>query len=188
MIRDLPYFPGINPMLISRVWVTEAYWEHDIFHGRDAYHAERYWVWWGKPHRPHGRWFVSAKVHVRLVGKEYPMVRKARNNAEAYRIRDEIIGAIHQVGDPERIVAAAVVWGGVIYSLPRPARHHDVMQRIPKLGPNVQPEVDLQPANQGFITSSGRYVDRGEAAVLAIQAGQIERPRWGEMLYSEEVW
>lgn len=39
---------------------------------------------------------------------------------------------------------------------------------------------------QGFMTSYGRFVDRHEAAKIAYEAGQIEKPL--EVLFSEDVF
>lgn len=41
---------------------------------------------------------------------------------------------------------------------------------------------------QGFITSSGRFVDRKEAAQIALRSGQIERLKFGNELYSEDLY
>lgn len=40
--------------------------------------------------------------------------------------------------------------------------------------------------DQGFITSEGRYVQRGEAAKIAIAAGQIDKDE--KFLFSEMLW
>jgi hypothetical protein len=39
---------------------------------------------------------------------------------------------------------------------------------------------------QGFITNEGRYVQRGEAAKIALSAGQIDFPT--TLLFSENLW
>jgi hypothetical protein len=53
----------------------------------------------------------------------------------------------------ERIVAVALHMGGVIFSLPSPARHHSIMHNISNnLGLN---SLDCY---QGFLTSTGRFV------------------------------
>lgn len=41
---------------------------------------------------------------------------------------------------------------------------------------------------QGFMTSLGRFVDRKEAAIIAIQCGQIEKLEYGTELYSEDIF
>lgn len=40
---------------------------------------------------------------------------------------------------------------------------------------------------QGFLTSTGRFVDRVEAKKIAIEAGQIKESQFSQ-LYSEDVW
>ena len=46
-------------------------------------------------------------------------------------------------------------------------RHHDILYRF-------QGEVSKNPKDQGFYTSEGRFVDREEAAYIALLAGQID--------------
>jgi len=41
-------------------------------------------------------------------------------------------------------------------------------------------------ANQGFVTSTGRYVDRHEGAKLAYAAGQVDK--LASHLFSEDLW
>lgn len=41
---------------------------------------------------------------------------------------------------------------------------------------------------QGFITSSGRFVDREEAAQIALHSGQIKELKFGSELYSEDLY
>lgn len=41
---------------------------------------------------------------------------------------------------------------------------------------------------QGFLTSLGRFVDRKEAAIIAIECGQIKELNWGSSLYSEDIF
>lgn len=88
---------------------------------------------------------------------------------------------------PPRVVAAAVRYRGEVYSLPPPARHHDVIALIcARHGlDGYQPSQD----DRGFLLSDGRYARRRAAAVVAVRAGQCERvahPRHG--LFSEDLW
>ena len=46
-------------------------------------------------------------------------------------------------------------------------RHHDIIRRF-------QHEISRNPNDQGFFTSKGRFVDRKEAAHIALLAGQID--------------
>ena len=84
----------------------------------------------------------------------------------------------------ETIVAAAVRYEGIVYSLPPPARHSDVFRLMVDL-PGESTALD----NQGFVTSVGRFVDRREAAVVARAALQLIRePTPTYLLTSEDVW
>lgn len=79
----------------------------------------------------------------------------------------------------EKIACAAIQRLGLIYSLPKPYRHSDILISMP-----------VQGGEQGFITSTGRFVLRDEAYELALNAGQTPSkggllPYW---LYSEDLW
>ncbi len=67
---------------------------------------------------------------------------------------------------------------------PKPARHHHILHQI--FGARAQDK------GQGFVTSTGRYVDRAEAWLIAAAAGQLlpHAPTDGRggRLYSEDVW
>lgn len=51
---------------------------------------------------------------------------------------------------------------------------------------DLQLEMSQREEDQGFVTSTGRYVSREEAQKIAIAAGQVA-PTLGN-LYSEELW
>lgn len=104
---------------------------------------------------------------------------------------------------PETIVAAAIrvpvperyraqMWRGrrsypdrLIVSAPPPARHSTLMHPM-------HPHFGSAPdADQGFLTSTGRYVGRKEALQIARAAGQplIDHPgRHPSRLFSEDLW
>ncbi|RUV69696.1 MAG: hypothetical protein EOR26_05215 [Mesorhizobium sp.] len=84
---------------------------------------------------------------------------------------------------PERIVAVAVRFKGLTVTLPAPARHGDVLHPLHDFTGCV-----LGGEDQGFLTSTGRFVDRKHAVDIARAAGQIETPRWPPDLYSEDLW
>jgi hypothetical protein len=90
------------------------------------------------------------------------------------------------MSEKERIVAAAIRANGVVFSEIPPARHHTILHAIDSLGLN--PIEIGAPNNQGFITSTGRFVQRRQAAGIAVEAGQIDAPKWGAELYSEDLW
>lgn len=104
----------------------------------------------------------------------------------------------------ETIVAAAIrlpvpdefrakMWNGercypdhVIVSSPPPARHHTLLHATWDTVQHALPFDD-----QGFITSTGRYVEREEALQIAIESGQpmIDHPsRHHRWLFSEDLW
>lgn len=84
----------------------------------------------------------------------------------------------------ETIVAAAVKEGDAVCSVERPGRHHNVMRAMAAAGIPI-PIV----GQQGFVTSTGRFVNRFEANDIARAAGQIivKTGPAGE-LFSEDIW
>lgn len=82
----------------------------------------------------------------------------------------------------ERIVAAAV-FRGVVISLPAPARHHTILQSLDAMAVDATGFHD-----QGFLTSTGRYVNRVEAFGIAFKANQIISGARGPQLFSEDIW
>lgn len=82
----------------------------------------------------------------------------------------------------ERIICAAIrVNGKVIMG----HRHHCAIRTASEMPAFKGMDVDK---DQGFVTSAGRYVNREEAARIAIESGQIERLYWPPNLYSEDLW
>ncbi|NOU07404.1 MAG: hypothetical protein HOO99_14615 [Hyphomicrobiaceae bacterium] len=81
------------------------------------------------------------------------------------------------------IVSAAVRINGLVISMPRPARHHTILQALDEatgVG-NV--------ADQGFLTDRGKYMTRVEAMQEAIRCDQQFRdPVRGAELFSENLW
>ena len=87
----------------------------------------------------------------------------------------------------ERIEKAALMKDGVVYSVDRPGRHNHVISLAhKKLGLSEDPMEPLREDVQGFLTNSGRFVDRKEAVEIAVKAGQI--PGYKYELFSEDVW
>lgn len=86
----------------------------------------------------------------------------------------------------EMIVRAAIRYEGTVYSLPAPARHHNVIALMINDG---LPSESCSIPNQGFVTSTDRFVDRYEGFRVARDAGQLWRsPTPPDMLTSEDVW
>ncbi len=87
-----------------------------------------------------------------------------------------------------RVVAAAVWQEGMIYSLPRPARHHDILHKLHELGLPAAVDGPYGSLEQGFLLSDGTFVGRGRAAKLALAAGQVQKLTAPPELYSEDLW
>lgn len=89
----------------------------------------------------------------------------------------------------ETIVAAAIQVEGVTISLPKPARHGQVIHAAEAM---QLPRHMITPACQGFITSEGRFVNRVMAKQIAHRAGQrqlrSEAERHDRDLFSEDLW
>lgn len=89
--------------------------------------------------------------------------------------------------DLQRITHVAIKYDGKVYSLPAPARHHDVIRMIAQEngvgvnGPDVQ----------GFLDEAGNFLHRRMAFVIAQQTGQLNRGPdgyQGDQLFSEDLW
>ncbi len=87
---------------------------------------------------------------------------------------------------PERIIAAAINFGAII-SLPPPNRHPHIIQTM-DLEMGIE-GVNATPQTQGFITDTGRFVNRVEAYYIAYRAEQLlHGPKQTPQLYSEDLW
>lgn len=88
---------------------------------------------------------------------------------------------------PTRIECAALrTEEGIVVSLPRPARHHNVIHHMTKDG--YTPEA-IARCEQGFTTDTLPFLRRKPALRIAQRAGQIIRetaPYHG--LFSEDLW
>jgi hypothetical protein len=88
----------------------------------------------------------------------------------------------------ERVeVAALRTREGAIYSLPRPARHHDVIGDMRRQGVSSD---TVCASEQGFLSTGGTWLRRPPAMRLAELAGQVKP---GETihkrdLFSEDLW
>lgn len=83
------------------------------------------------------------------------------------------------------IVSAAISHEGHVFSLPRPARHHDIIRLIhERTGQPVRGE------EQGFLDDRGRFLRRKPAARVAVVCGQVkpEALLSSGMLFSEDLW
>ena len=119
--------------------------------------------------------YPSAGKHVLLRGTEAAFERYyefTRSENTPYK-REVIIGAA--IKHPSDVVYAALA----------PARHHHVMAFM-----DEQDEAGIgNTRTQGFLTSRGRFIERGEALILAKENRQIvhKHPAFWE-LYTEDMW
>jgi len=89
---------------------------------------------------------------------------------------------------PSRIECAALrTEDGQVFSLPRPARHMDIIMHMAREG--FMPDA-IAKCEQGFTTDTLPFVRRPPALRIADRAGQLIReataPAHG--LFSEDVW
>lgn len=96
------------------------------------------------------------------------------------------------------IIAAAIKIGDVVTFIPAPARHHDVLRGLKD---NFKGRTDqgYLCETQGFLTSSGLFLNRSEAYEHALACGQgLPRRKAilaegyqaynGTELFSEDLW
>lgn len=83
------------------------------------------------------------------------------------------------------IVAAAIKIGDLICSMPAPHHHGDIISGLAAAGVPIP-----VCAVQGFLTSSGRFLDRREAAIRAVQKHQIPAAKVhaDKQLYTDDLW
>jgi hypothetical protein len=96
--------------------------------------------------------------------------------------------AIVSAADDElEVVAAAVRSCNLVFTMPRPARHHHILHAMSR---DFKLDAILHglPDNQGFLLSDGTFADRIRAATVALASGQIEQLNWPPELYSEDLW
>lgn len=88
---------------------------------------------------------------------------------------------------PETIVAAAVQLEGITFSLPKPARHGQVLHSMLDV---VEHEASINYATQGFLTSEGRFVNRVQAKQIAHIAKQpiVRDNPHPKDAFSEDFW
>ena len=63
-----------------------------------------------------------------------------------------------------------------------PGRHYHVIRRMAQEGYNPRR------GTQGFVTNTGEFLDRSEAARLALENGQVEELATPPYLFSEDLW
>lgn len=88
------------------------------------------------------------------------------------------------------ITHVAIRWDGRIWSLPRPYRHHHVIETISRLTGAKYIDCRDDNQDQGFLDDTGRYVNRVDGLAEALKNKQVKDEndiRHG-MLFSEDLW
>lgn len=81
----------------------------------------------------------------------------------------------------EQIFLSAVLKDGIIYA---GLRHNNCIHHITERGKHYKPSDP-----QGFLTTTGRFVDRIEGLAIATAAGQlIRKTNPQDILFSEDLW
>lgn len=88
------------------------------------------------------------------------------------------------------IVAAAirVESTGVVYAIPRPGRHHNVIRMVAAAGHELPINEGSPAYTFGFVSNAGLFLDRAEAEAVAREHGQLARPNIGGPMTSEDLW
>lgn len=83
------------------------------------------------------------------------------------------------------IASAAVLYNGIIHSMPRPHRHHHIVHAMAeKAGTLIAAK-----GEQGFLDGDGKFYGREDAAKVAEFWSQLQRPLIAPPnLYSEDLW
>ncbi len=88
-----------------------------------------------------------------------------------------------------KITHVAIRFRDVVYSLPAPNRHHDVIRKISE--ETGAETVNTMGEDQGFLDEGGRYLTRRQALGVAQREGQLKDGALGlrlGRLFSEDVW
>lgn len=88
---------------------------------------------------------------------------------------------------PIRITGVAVCANDLIYAMPAPNRHCDIMFRLFAVNKELFNDKNTE---QGFITTTGEFVNRRQGLRLALAAGQVleENLVAPPELFSEDLW
>jgi hypothetical protein len=82
------------------------------------------------------------------------------------------------------IVSVAIKVGALIVSLPKPARHYQVLNMIH----DSKMVFRNYPNDQGFLTNTGKFVSRVKAKIIATREKQLLEPSKMRELFSEDLW
>lgn len=82
------------------------------------------------------------------------------------------------------ITAVAIIHEGIVYSVDSPKRHHHLIRIIYDATDGTK----AISGEQGFLDDNGKYYNRENAGVHAIECGQIKQLKWPNRLFSEDLW
>jgi len=85
------------------------------------------------------------------------------------------------------IVSAAIRKNGIIYSVEKPGRHHNIIHNTPKLEVG-KPASYVIDGEQGFLTDEGKFLNRNDSENHARACGQLVGKLIGSVLTSEDLW
>lgn len=85
----------------------------------------------------------------------------------------------------EAIAQAAIRFGEELWTVENPGRHHTISHAWWAVRGPMPIRVE-EAAEDGFVTTTGRFVDRYEAARIAYAAGQTTEMKY--KLFSEDLW
>lgn len=81
------------------------------------------------------------------------------------------------------ILGVAIELDGVVYKLPCPNRHHNVIRHIKETGVGKQAH-----GKQGFYNHKGEFLDREQAREYALRIGQVRTTEHARELFSKDLW
>jgi hypothetical protein len=79
--------------------------------------------------------------------------------------------------------AAILLPNGVVCTMERPNRHHNIIQALAAAGVHKPVRGD-----QGFMDSNGDFCNRALARCLAVESGQATETHHPRELFSEDLW
>lgn len=83
-----------------------------------------------------------------------------------------------------KIIGVATMIEGVVWAMPKPNRHHNIIRW---LAGELNFKKPVQ-GTQGFYTDTGEFLDRKQAHALALANGQCKDPDHPRELFSEDLW
>lgn len=84
------------------------------------------------------------------------------------------------------IITVAIKFNDLIFTMPKPNRHPDVLHQMHKLGIKIFNNISI---TEGFLTSEGHFLNRLESYEYAMKYDLCnDIPEFEGVLYSEDLW